>query len=198
MTRLVLCRHGQSTANAGEWISGWQDVPLTEKGLREAKFLADRIGEIEGLDGIISSDLHRSVQTAEVIAKATGLTHIKARELRERNFGDWEGLTFKEVTRREPGWRDRIFSSPEEAPPGGETLEELASRVHTVLLRCRMIWPRGFIVCGHYCSLGAVLGILEGKLYRDDGIPGSPRELKIVEWPLTGLGERFPGGFSNT
>src|SRR5687767_12818211 len=100
MTRVLLVRHGQSTWNAeGRW-QGWADPPLSELGATQALTAANHV---EHVDAVVSSDLVRARETAEIIAKALGIAEVEAfRGLRERGAGDWTGLTRPEIEERWP------------------------------------------------------------------------------------------------
>jgi broad specificity phosphatase PhoE len=91
-----LIRHGETEWNHSKKIQGWQDVDLNDRGLLQAEKLA-KYFENHHIDVIYSSDLKRAYKTSEVLG------HLKHREifseplLREINFGDWEGKTWKEI-----------------------------------------------------------------------------------------------------
>ncbi|HEX2273754.1 MAG TPA: histidine phosphatase family protein [Acidimicrobiales bacterium] len=126
---LLLVRHGQSTWNAeGRW-QGWSDPPLSELGREQAE---DAAGDLHHLDitGVVSSDLARARDTAEILAAALDLgAPLVDRDLREYDVGDWEGLTRPEIER---GWPDQLASWREGrllATPGGETRAHFVTRV---------------------------------------------------------------------
>ena len=99
--RLYFIRHGESTSNYGELITGQQDVPLTEHGEAQAKQAGQDIAA-SGLkiDLIVSSSLDRAHDTAEIIAREIGypLDAIEINDLViERSFGSLEGKTKEET-----------------------------------------------------------------------------------------------------
>jgi broad specificity phosphatase PhoE len=105
--RLVLmARHGETDWNVeGRW-QGHTDVPLNENGRAQARSVAEALREV-GLSGLVSSDLARARETAEIIAAALGLdvAYVDP-DLRERMFGVFEGLTLGECERLYPdAWR---------------------------------------------------------------------------------------------
>jgi probable phosphoglycerate mutase len=102
MTRILLVRHGESEWNAlGRW-QGQADPPLTELGLRQAKHAAASIGAV---DAVVASDLQRAQVTAEVIAAQLGIGPvIVVPDLRERDAGEWQGLTRAEIHAQWPGY----------------------------------------------------------------------------------------------
>src|SRR4249919_1885580 len=94
-TRVLLARHGQSEWNsAGRW-QGQADPPLSALGRKQAIHAAERIGAV---DAIIASDLQRAAETAFIIAEAIGVGPVITEpQLRERNVGEWSGLTRDEI-----------------------------------------------------------------------------------------------------
>lgn len=128
-------RHGQSTWNAeGRW-QGWADPPLSPRGERQALEAADRlIGA--GLDTVVASDLERARRTGELIAEHLGLGPVSVhRDLRERNVGDWCGLTRAEIAERWPAELRAYLGGRSGAIPGGEDDGSLAERGVQALAR---------------------------------------------------------------
>jgi len=121
MTRLLLVRHGQSTWNAEERWQGHADPPLSALGERQA-LAAAKATAVLGPTVVISSDLTRARQTAELIAP-DGVTPTVEPALRERDVGEWTGLTRTEIEERYPGYLDGF-----RAPPGFESNEDLLAR----------------------------------------------------------------------
>ncbi len=135
MSRLLLVRHGDTELNSAERYWGHSDVKLSAAGLRQAEKLCGRLAA-EKIDTIYSSDLRRASVTAETIASKHQLGVIICAELREINFGQLEGLTFREISQLYPEvaklWAER---SPKLKYPGGESLEEFTNRVSKFLSR---------------------------------------------------------------
>lgn len=99
MTTLLLVRHGETDWNAEGRLQGHTDRPLSEYGRRQARRLAEELVD-ETLDAIYASDLARARETAEIVAKRLTLPVMLDRDLREKDWGTWEGLT--------PAERDRV------------------------------------------------------------------------------------------
>jgi probable phosphoglycerate mutase len=135
MARLLLFRHGQSTWNAeGRW-QGWADPPLSDVGEAQAVLAADRLAGF-GLTAVVSSDLQRARRTAAIIAERLGLEVLDVEpDLRERNIGDWSGLTTTEIEQGWPGWLTAWRAGELERPPNGEARADIAARVMAVLER---------------------------------------------------------------
>jgi broad specificity phosphatase PhoE len=120
---LLLVRHGQSEWNAAGLMQGQiAHVPLTPLGHHQAEGAAR---ELAGLapGAMLSSDLHRAVQTAEHCARATGLPFTTTPALREQGYGVLEGRPSREL------WDVVDWTDPHWSAEGGESLAQLHSRV---------------------------------------------------------------------
>ena len=100
MTTLLLVRHGETDWNADGRLQGHTDRPLSDHGRRQARELAGEL-EDEELEAIYSSDLARARETAEIVAERLGLPVVLDADLREKDWGTWEGLTAVERDRVE-------------------------------------------------------------------------------------------------
>jgi len=101
MINLVLLRHGESTWNKENKFTGWTDVPLTEKGVEEAKE-AGRILKKEGytFDVAFTNVLKRAVDTLNIVLEELGIGNIpvhKSWRLNERHYGALQGLNKAET-----------------------------------------------------------------------------------------------------
>lgn len=100
MTTLLLVRHGETDWNAEGRLQGQTDRPLSDYGRRQARRLAEEL-EDEDLAAIYSSDLARARETAEIVGERLGLQVVVDPDLREKDWGTWEGLTAVERDRVE-------------------------------------------------------------------------------------------------
>jgi ribonuclease H / adenosylcobalamin/alpha-ribazole phosphatase len=128
-TITLLLRHGQTALSTERRFAGLSDIELTETGVRQAKLAGERLAARGGVDVIVASPLRRTRQTAEQVAAATGAPVEYDDDLRETEFGEWEGLTFTEAQRR---WPDEVaawLADPAAAPPGGESFAAVAVRI---------------------------------------------------------------------
>jgi 2,3-bisphosphoglycerate-dependent phosphoglycerate mutase len=89
---LLLVRHAETDWNADGRLQGQTDRPLTEFGRRQAQKLAEELAG-ERFEAIYSSDLSRARETAEIVAARLGLPVLFDPDLREKDWGTWEGLT---------------------------------------------------------------------------------------------------------
>jgi probable phosphoglycerate mutase len=131
--RLLLIRHGESTWNAaGRW-QGWGDPPLSERGRTQAAALAARVAGA-GIARLVSSDLVRAAETADILAVALGLPAERDPRLRERDLGRWSGLTEEEIRAAYPDELARFRAREAELRPGGgEARAEFVARVAPAL-----------------------------------------------------------------
>src|SRR5882757_352319 len=95
MTTLLLVRHGETDWNAEGKLQGHTDRPLNDYGRRQAQVLGDRLAA-EQIDALYASDLSRARETAEILGAKLGLAVDVDPDLREKNWGTWEGLTSDE------------------------------------------------------------------------------------------------------
>lgn len=127
-THIFLTRHGETVWNREKKFQGWQNSPLTEKGMEQGKNLNLLIEKL-GIEVIYTSPLDRARITA---LNARGNLDIPLRELedlKEIGLGIWEGKSYDELVQSQS---DDIKAYLEEAmgycPPGGETREDLVNR----------------------------------------------------------------------
>ena len=133
MVRLLLVRHCQSTWNSQGLIQGQQDPPLSVEGQAQARAIGQRLrGELLG--GIYASDLARSYDTAQAIAKSHDLLVVRDSDLRERAYGDWEGRRLVDLMANTVDWEQHRHN-PDWAPAGAENGLELFQRTQAALRR---------------------------------------------------------------
>ena len=128
MTKLLLIRHGQSTANLGSFFAGHMDCPLTELGMKQAELAADYISRAYQPDAIYTSDLKRAKSVAEAVAVHTGLPVTKRKDLREIHAGAWEGVTFTVLREDFPAYQVWLTDTSRAICDGGESVVQLQER----------------------------------------------------------------------
>ena len=135
MTTFFLIRHAEAEGNVYRRSQGQYDALLTLNGKRQADFLAQRFADIH-LDAIFSSDLTRTVQTAQPLAAQKGLQIQTDPALREYCMGEWEDLPWGELPVRYPEayalWSDQPHLCQ---APGGESMQALSDRVYDAIFR---------------------------------------------------------------
>lgn len=132
---LTLLRHGRTEYNAVGRFQGQVDVPLDSLGLAQAEAVAVHLASSASISSIVASDLARAAQTADAVARATGLPVTHDQALREISVGDWEGYTRDEVALTWPQDLEAWLSGADMRPPGGESRAESSQRVHDAVLR---------------------------------------------------------------
>ena len=140
MNNLSLLRHGQSQWNLENRFTGWEDVPLTEQGIAEAKVAGQLMKKNKvHIDIIFSSVLQRATKTAELAIQEMNLEQFwsdgqllmtKDQSLNERDYGDLVGLNKEETANKYGKEQVHIWRrSYNVSPPGGESLENVVTRV---------------------------------------------------------------------
>jgi probable phosphoglycerate mutase len=123
-TTLLLVRHGQSTWNAaGRW-QGHADPPLSALGQEQARQAGARLASDGRVDAVVTSDLQRAHRTATLVAGVLGLDPVVDERVRERDAGEWAGLTRDEIERDWPG-----YLAEHRRPPRFEDDATLLARV---------------------------------------------------------------------
>ena len=165
MRSLILIRHGETDWNRVGRIQGLTDIPLNDAGREQARRAAEElrselaISPSDAADAavIVSSDLQRAAETADIIAGALGLDAPRRYpELRERAYGDAEGLLTAEFQRRWGPWHVADV-------PGAETRADLRRRALAALARAQHdAAPMGttlpLIVVAHGALIREVIG----------------------------------------
>ncbi len=134
MTKFIFVRHGETEWNKAGKFQGQSDVSLSVNGFRQAKILAAHF-PVDSIDAIYSSDLVRARNTAEAIAGVFDLNVQTKPELRELNFGDWEGLTYDEIVKGWPDAMENFLKHPDILiVPNGETFVQVRERAMKTIL----------------------------------------------------------------
>lgn len=127
--RVYLVRHGQTEWNVAGRAQGHTDIPLNSLGIEQAFLLGNAFGEIP-ISHLYTSDLKRAHETAKAIAKVVEVEPTIRTDLRERCFGDWEGLPYEGVLSNSEAHAKAHNTSPFHfRPPNGESLQDLWERV---------------------------------------------------------------------
>jgi glucosyl-3-phosphoglycerate phosphatase len=130
--QLILVRHGASEWSSLGRYQGHHPVPLSPLGLEQAHALKEELYQYNP-ERIVSSDLQRTRQTAEIIAKHFMLeTHFDVR-LRELNCRNWAGLTEQEISILEPKAVAKLRAGHDIPRGGGETMADVTVRIHAAL-----------------------------------------------------------------
>ncbi|MDA9741961.1 2,3-diphosphoglycerate-dependent phosphoglycerate mutase [Pelagibacteraceae bacterium] len=182
MNKLVLLRHGQSQWNLENRFTGWKDVPLTEKGIKEANNagLLLKKNNIK-IDKVFSSVLERANKTVEIAINASEIENLyenglliyeRDQRLNERDYGDLVGLNKAETAEKFGKeqvhiWR-RSYDTP---PPNGESLKDVVERVSPYFTKNIMpliMEQKNILIGAHGNSLRAIM--IKVGLYKSEEI----------------------------
>jgi probable phosphoglycerate mutase len=139
--QIILLRHGETEWSRSGQHTGRTDLPLTERGEQQARALAGRFAERPPAL-VLASPRQRAWRTAEL----AGLRVDRIDDdLVEWDYGEFEGLTTSSIRETWPGWT--VWKGP---VPGGETIEQVATRARKVLQSVASDLERGDVVLvGH-------------------------------------------------
>ena len=167
MARLVLLRHGESQWNLENRFTGWVDVPLSPRGIQEAKDAGEKLRSFT-FDRAFTSVLARANETLRLALEAIGQTGIpveKDKALNERMYGELQGLNKDETAKKYGDAQVKIWRrSYDVRPPGGESLKDTAERVlpyYDGTIKPHLLKGDTILVAAHGNSLRALIMELE-------------------------------------
>ena len=167
MGRLILLRHGESQWNLENRFTGWVDVPLSSRGIQEAKNAGEKLRPYR-FDRAFTSVLQRANETLrlalEVIGQSTVPTE-RDKALNERMYGELQGLNKAETAKKYGEDQVKIWRrSYDIRPPGGESLKDTAERVlpyYEQAIRPHLLAGETILIAAHGNSLRALVMELE-------------------------------------
>jgi broad specificity phosphatase PhoE len=187
--RIIFIRPGETDWNRLDRWQGWVAAPLNAHGKRQVEALASFLRNI-GLGALYASDLKRAAETAAIIGQKIGHEPIYDARLRERNVGNWQGLTLEEVHLWYPQEYEQFAADPQGYQvPGGESLKEVQARMKAAfndIVRDSQVDTVGIV--SHTLSIRTLLADLI------DGY--DPRNLRLGNTAVTTI--RADGGKWNT
>ena len=128
MLTIYLTRHGLTEWNVNRRMQGWGNGELTEKGINDAKALGKRLKEVP-IDKVYSSSSKRAYETAQYIIGDREISLIQMDDLREINFGDWDGRIREEIEAEYPDEFKVFWETPHlYNRNSGETFEHVRKR----------------------------------------------------------------------
>jgi ribonuclease H / adenosylcobalamin/alpha-ribazole phosphatase len=186
MTRFYLIRHGETAKNIQMRYLGTRDELLTENGRRQAHQIADALSQLP-IEMVVSSSLRRAADTAARIQEGCGIELRLDSRLVEGSFGSWEGLTRAEVMRLSSADAElltRWESDPSCAPPGGESIESIQTRIVALVNELIGEFPNSSIaLVSHVGPIKALLAaVLEIPLQASRRLFLDPGGISVVEW----------------
>ena len=167
MGRLILLRHGESQWNLENRFTGWVDVPLSPRGIQEAKSAGDKLRPFR-FDRAFTSVLQRANETLRLALEVIGQTSSpteKDKALNERMYGELQGLNKAETAQKYGEDQVKIWRrSYEVRPPGGESLKDTAERVlpyYEKAIKPHVLAGETILIAAHGNSLRALVMELE-------------------------------------
>lgn len=130
--KIYFTRHGETLWNTEKRFQGWKNSELTPKGLEQANLLRNKLKNVK-IDRIYSSPIERAYKTAKILQDNRDIEIVCYDELKEMNFGEWEGLTKEEILKVEEykNQYNNIFNNPKDYKTfGGETIKEFSERLY--------------------------------------------------------------------
>ncbi|MHA2366294.1 MAG: histidine phosphatase family protein [Candidatus Hodarchaeales archaeon] len=165
MKRLIIVRHGETEWNKQQKIMGWKNISLNDLGRTQARLLANYLGKKFKINRIISSDLVRAKETAKII-QTVAYPHLKieySMEIRERNYGGYEGLKTAEV-KSNPNYT--ILFEPvgfvQKPPLNGESLVEFQTRILNFLHKICNSESNNLLIVAHGGTNRMIFGSIKG------------------------------------
>lgn len=188
-TRFGLIRHAQTVWNLNKMIQGQKDSSLTTTGRAQSRTWGERLAPLP-LDRILTSDLGRTVATAELINMALKLPMKKTSQLRELDWGVWTGRRIRDIENEIPeelrimeqaGWQF--------CPPGGESRRAVWLRSRGALEDASKRWPgETILTVTHEGVIKCLLyGLAERKFLPQEPAMIKPRHLHWLVVGETGL-----------
>jgi len=167
MARLILLRHGESQWNLENRFTGWVDVPLSPRGIQEAKDAGEKLRTFK-FDRAFTSVLARANETLRLALEAIGQTGIpveKDKALNERMYGELQGLNKDETVKKYGEAQVKIWRrSYDVRPLGGESLKDTAERVlpyYEGTIKPHLLKGDTILIAAHGNSLRALVMELE-------------------------------------
>ena len=184
--RLTVVRHGETEWSLSGQHTSHTDLPLTEEGRDQARRDADALAGV-GYSLVLCSPLLRARETCRLCGfeAAAQLTD----DLREWDYGDYEGLTSVEIRERDPGWD--LWT---QGCPGGESPAEVGARVDRLLARVAasegevLAFAHGHIlrvVAARWCEMQVAAGARFALVTAGIGVLGHEHDTQVLErWSI--------------
>lgn len=173
---IYIVRHGQTEENQQRILQGHLPGTLTQEGKEQIHMTAERLSD-ENIEFkcILSSDLKRAMDSAEIIAERLNLQIIPMKELRERDWGKYTGMSLADA-------RDRFYSNGRwQFPDSAETEEEILNRAQNVLEKLKTKYPSdNIIIVTHGLFARNLIGA-HFKCPYQEVVPFMNAEIRIIE-----------------
>ncbi len=159
---IYMTRHGETEWNKAGRMQGWKNSNLTEKGIRNARKLGEKLMDIQ-FDKIYCSPAGRARETAEHILCGRKIDLEIKEDLKEMGFGVWEGMEFEVVREKYADQHHKLWKSPHHYEPvEGETFGEVFTRVRQVLKEIVEDGKETVLIVTHAAILKTIYAIVKG------------------------------------
>lgn len=182
---LWLVRHGQTDWNVEQRFQGHLEVPLNQTGIKQAEEAAKKLAD-KRFDALYSSDLLRTRQTAEILARQFDLPVHFDRRLREINHGVWQGLLKEEAKQKYPSEYASRRTNPVHAhAPQGESVNDVAMRMADCASELAQRFPNGNVLVVSHGMAIATLVCQASRLPLEKAYTLIPENtnLNVIQWP---------------
>lgn len=169
MTLIFLLRHAECEGNVIKALAGRTDFKLTEKGKETAKRLVERLKEYN-IDNIYSSPSSRCLETIKPVANYFKLKINICQDLKEKDFGIYDGMTWKEVEKLEPQiLRNKQKYNEITGIQGQETTENVKNRMNKCMRKiAQENNNKIIIVCSHGCAIEVFLRSIDNIMQTEE------------------------------
>lgn len=175
MKNLYICRHGETEWTLSGQHTGSTEVPLTEKGVEQAKRLKKRLENVS-FEAVFTSPLGRAQKTCD------NKNAIIDPNLVEWNYGDYEGITTKEIKEKNPTWN--LFK---DGVPNGESIAEVGKRADVFLTKARQ-YEGNVAIFSH----GHFIRVLAARYLGLDASQGKMFSLSVASLSILGSEHESP------
>ena len=168
MLEIYLTRHGETEWNTIRRMQGQGNSPMTELGIRQAQWLAERLKEKE-FTCIYTSPLGRAKETAEILNEALNTTIIEDDRLKEIYLGDWQGQLLEDIDKDYPEENKAFWEKPIQFDmPDKEDFEDVRKRAGEFFEAVIQQHGSGkILVVAHAIILKGMLNYIQGKTVED-------------------------------
>ncbi len=165
MGKIYLTRHGETELNIADRYQGFVDSPLTPRGVKQAEALGSALKD-KHIDRVYTSDLSRAIITSEIIMKNRKYEHISRYDLREHNWGEWDGMIHKDVWDLFGAKDNAEFKKGNHYPKEGEDAKEFGDRIIPCFQKIAdENKDNDILIVTHYCDVACIINYLKGLDY---------------------------------
>ena len=147
-SQLILIRHGETMNNINGVTQGWNDSALSPAGEKQIRQVAERLARYQPT-ALFSSPLARAVSTARAISDVAGLEIQLLDDLREMNYGEWQGQSFLAIRELQADVFRKFVDDPAYPCPGGESHVDVRERMNKAFQQMMNGEPSTIIAVSH-------------------------------------------------